>query len=278
MSAELSGKVAIVTGGASGLGRATVELFVAEGARVVIADVDAGGAELARGLGAAATFRKTDVANADEVQALVDLAVERFEGLHIMVNNAGIGGTSYPRFLDDELQDFQRLMGVNLFGVMVGTQRAARHMARNGGGSIINTASIAALKAGFGVMTYRAAKAAVVQFTKSVAIDLAEYAVRVNCIAPGHIRTAMTSYVPPGTPADVAERVKQVLGPVAASSRPLKRQGTAQDVAQATLYLASERAAQVTGIVLPIDGGVTAGDAVNHLQEIMDARAKAMAS
>src|ERR1700761_3007163 len=118
MSAELSGKVAIVTGGASGLGLATVELFIAEGARVVIADLDAGGEALARKLGDAAVFKKTDVSQADDVQALVDLALARFGGLHIMINNAGIGGTSYPRFLDDELQDFQRVMGVNLFGVM----------------------------------------------------------------------------------------------------------------------------------------------------------------
>jgi NAD(P)-dependent dehydrogenase (short-subunit alcohol dehydrogenase family) len=278
MAAELSGKTAIVTGGASGLGRATVELFLKEGAKVVIADVDTRGEELARTLGEAALFKQTDVARADDVQALVDFAVARFGGLHIMVNNAGISGATHARFLDDELQDFQRMMGVNLLGVMLGTQRAARHMARNGGGSIINTSSIAAIKAGFGVMTYRAAKAGVVHFTKSVSIDLAEYGVRVNCIAPGHIRTEMTAYALPGMTPEVIERVKKAVGPVTDSSRPLKRQGTPEDVAQAALYLASERAAQLTGVVLPVDGGVTAGDAVNHLEEILEARARAMAS
>jgi NAD(P)-dependent dehydrogenase (short-subunit alcohol dehydrogenase family) len=278
MAAELSGKTAIVTGGASGLGRATVELFLKEGAKVVIADVDTRGEELARTLGEAALFKQTDVARASDVQALVDFAVARFGGLHIMVNNAGISGATHARFLDDELQDFQRMMGVNLLGVMLGTQRAARHMARNGGGSIINTSSIAAIKAGFGVMTYRAAKAGVVHFTKSVSIDLAEYGVRVNCIAPGHIRTEMTAYALPGMTPEVIERVKKAVGPVTDSSRPLKRQGTPEDVAQAALYLASERAAQLTGVVLPVDGGVTAGDAVNHLEEILEARARAMAS
>jgi NAD(P)-dependent dehydrogenase (short-subunit alcohol dehydrogenase family) len=278
MAAELSGKIAIVTGGASGLGRATVELFLKEGAKVVIADVDIRGEELARSLGEAALFKQTDVAKADDVQAVVDFAVARFGGLHIMINNAGVSGATHPRFLDDELQDFQRMMNVNLLGVMLGTQRAARHMARNGGGSIVNTSSIAAIKAGFGVMTYRAAKAGVVHFTKSVSIDLGEYGIRVNCIAPGHIRTEMTGYALPGMTPDVIERVKKAVSPVTDSSRPLKRQGTPEDVAQAALYLASERAAQVTGVVLPVDGGVSTGDAVNHLAQILEARARAMIS
>ena len=278
MAAELSGKVAIVTGGATGLGRATVELFLKEGAQVVIGDVnDTRGEELAKSLGKAALFKQADVANAEQVQALVDFAVARFGGLHIVVNNAGIGGATHQRFLDDDLQDFQRVIGVNLLGVMLGTQRAARHMARNGGGSIINISSIAAIKAGFGVVTYRAAKAAVTHFTKCVAIDVAEYGVRVNCIAPGHIRTEMTTYATPGMTPEVIERVKKALGPVTDSSRPLKRQGKPDDVAQAALYLAGDRAAQVTGVVLPVDGGVTAGDSVNHLKAILEARARAMA-
>src|SRR3974390_2341117 len=132
MPHELSGKVATVPGGASGIGRATVELFVEEGAKVVIADVDAvRGEELASKLGASALFKHADVGNADEVQALVDFAVAQFGGLNVMFNNAGISGALYQRFLDCELKDFQRLLGVNLFGVMVGSQRAARHMAKH---------------------------------------------------------------------------------------------------------------------------------------------------
>jgi NAD(P)-dependent dehydrogenase (short-subunit alcohol dehydrogenase family) len=136
-----------------------------------------------------ARFKRTDVSNAEDVQALVDFAVAEFGGLHIMFNNAGIGGINANRFIDDELQDFQRVININLLGVMLGSQRAARYMAKHGGGSIINTTSISALKAGFGVMTYRASKAAVVHFTKCIAIDFAEYGVRVNCIAPGNIPT-----------------------------------------------------------------------------------------
>ena len=145
---ELEGKVAIVTGGAGGIGRATAQLLVTEGASVVIGDIDAdAGQDLAGEIGAAAAFKQTDVSDADQVQALVDFAVERFGGLDIMFNNAGIG-SPLKRFLPDDLEDFSRIMNVNLFGVIVGSQRAARYMKDHGGGSIINNASIAAINAG----------------------------------------------------------------------------------------------------------------------------------
>ncbi len=260
MGQELSGKVAIVTGGANGIGRATAELFVEEGATVVIADVDTErGEDIAAKLGGAAAFKRTDVASADEIQELVDFAVARFGGLHVMFNNAGISGSMSLRFLDDEMKDFQRVMAVNLFGVMVGSQRAARHMATHGGGSIINTSSIAGINAGGGVMTYRASKAAVIQFTRSLAIDLADHGIRVNCIAPGLIPTGIASF----------DRA-----PVMRVIQPLKRQGQPRDVANAVLYLASERSAQTTGIVLPIDGGTTVGAPIHRVMQIIAAKAK----
>lgn len=280
MSQELSGKVAIVTGGASGLGRATVELFAKEGAKVVMADVntDLGeqAAELAARGGHVVRFKRTDVSNADEVQALVDFAVSEFGGLHVMFNNAGISSAMYERFLDDDLKDFQRVMGINLLGVMTGTQRAARHMAKHGGGSIINTASVAGYLAGYGVMTYRASKAAVIHFSKSAAIDLAAYGIRVNCIAPGSIRTPMSTYGEPGMSDEAAQRLRVAIDAAAMAGQPLKRPGKPEDVAQAALYLGSDRSVQVTGMLLPVDGGITAGDPVNHLQEIMQARAEAL--
>lgn len=277
MGQELAGKVAIVTGGAGGIGRATVELFVREGAKVVIADVDvAAGEQLAASLGGQALFRRTDVAIAEEVQELVDLAVASFGGLDIMFNNAGISCAMFDRFLDDELADFHRVMGVNLLGVMLGSQRAGRYMARHGGGSIINNASIAAHNAGFALMSYRASKAGVVHFSKSIAIDLAEYGIRVNCLLPGHIVTELNSFADPGSSPEVAQRLQQALDPVWLSNQPLKRRGRPQDVAEAALYLASDRSAQVTGIVLPVDGGITAGDPVNHLNEIMKTRARVL--
>lgn len=252
---ELSGKVAIITGGAGAFGRATAELFVSEGAKVVLADVDAeGGADAAEALGEAAAFKQTDVADAGQVQELVDFAVEKFGGLHIMFNNAGIGG-SHRRLLEDDLRDFERSMAVNVGGVMLGTQRAARYMVDHGGGVIINTTSIGGINPGTGVTVYRAGKAAVIHFTKCSAIELAEHGIRVNCVAPAHIPTAInTSY-------DQSRIVKLM--------QPLQRIGSPTDVANAVLYLASDRAAQITGIVFPIDGGTTAGPPPRDVRELI---------
>jgi len=251
MGQELGGKVAIVTGGASGIGAATAALFANEGAKVVVADVDAEqGQALATGLGETVAFFETDVADADQVQALVDFAVSHFGGLHVMFNNAGIS-SSFRRFLKDDLSDFERVMAVNLFGVMAGTQRAGRHMAEHGGGSIINTTSMGGLTGGGPPFTYRTSKAAIIHFSRCVATDLADYGIRVNCVAPGHIETAITTY-------DMA--------PVIRVHQPLQRRGTPDDVAQAVLFLASDRSAQITGTVVPVDGGTAAGPPIGQLK------------
>jgi NAD(P)-dependent dehydrogenase (short-subunit alcohol dehydrogenase family) len=256
MGEELAGKVAVVTGGASGIGRATVERFVAEGARVVVADVDASAGEaLVATLGEAAAYVATDVADAEQVQALVDTTVARFGGLHVMVNNAGVA-SAMVRFLHDDLSDFTRVMNVNVLGVMLGTQRAARHMKEHGGGSIVNCASIAGITAGAGLATYRASKAAVIHLTKSMAVDLAPYGIRVNAVAPGNIETAMTTY-----DMDAVTRFTQ----------PLPRRGTPGDVADALVYLAGDHSAQVTGVVLPIDGGTTAGPPASQVKLMLGA-------
>lgn len=277
MAQELEGKVAIVTGGAGGIGRATVELFVQEGARVVIADVNAErGEQLAAGLGNDALYKHTDVSQPDSLEAVVNFALSEFGGLHIMFNNAGISGAQYPRFLDDDLKDFHRVIDINLFGVMAGSRYAGQYMSKHGGGVIINNASLAGIVPGHALMTYRATKAAIILFSKSIAIDLAEYGIRVNCLAPGHIRTPLTSFAMPGMTAEQVERVKQAVSPVMDSNQPLKRHGKPGDVAQSALFLCSERAAQITGVVLPVDGGLSTGDPVNHLQEIMAARAAAL--
>ncbi len=256
MAEELTGKVAIVTGGAAGIGRATVERFVAEGAKVVIADLDedTGGA-LATELGEVAAFHRTDVSHPDSVQSAVDAAVERFGGLDVMVNNAGIG-SAMARFLHDDLSDFHRVIDVNLYGVLVGSQRAALHMKANGGGSIINTSSTAGIDAGAGLITYRATKAAVIHASRSIALDVAQYGIRVNCLVPGQIRTGMTTY-------DM-DRVRGF-------TQPLPREGTPEDVADAAVFLASDRSAQITGIVLPVDGGTTAGPPANQLKLLLGA-------
>lgn len=243
MGRELEGKVAIVTGGANGIGRAIAELFVEEGARVAIADIDDdAGSELIAGLGGHAAFVHTDVSDAGSVQAAIADAQKRFGTLHVMVNNAGISG-SFRRLMMDDLRDFERVIAVDLYGVMVGTQRAARVMAE--GGSIINITSIAGISPGIGYSTYRAAKAGVIHFSRCAAVEVAELGVRVNVIAPGNIATDINASF------DTASVVRRI--------QPLQRLGSTLDVANAAVYLASDRSAQVTGIVVPVDGGTTAG-------------------
>src|SRR3984885_14622924 len=268
---ELAGKVANATGGASGIGAGIVEKFLDEGARVVIADVERDrGEDLAATLGADAVFRLTDVSDPNQVGALVAAAVETFGGLDVMVNNAGVSSRLHRSFLDDDLADFHRVMSVNVLGVMAGTRDAARQMATSGGGSIINLSSIGGIQAGGGVMTYRASKAAVIMFTKSAAIELAHYEIRVNAIAPGSIPTPILGKSAAGMdPAELAEfeaRIRQGMR----DDRPLKREGTTADIAEAALYLASDRSRYVTGTVLPVDGGTVAGKVTRRRSEKND--------
>ncbi len=254
---ELAGKIAIVTGGASGIGRATVARFIAEGARVVIADVEEErGESLAAALGADAMFCRTDVSQPEQVAAVVAAAVDNFGGLHVMVNNAGVSGAMHRRFLDDDLADFHRVMAVNVLGVMAGTRDAARHMAAHGGGSIVNLTSIGGIQAGGGVMTYRASKGAV--------IELAHYEIRVNAIAPGNIPTPLLASSAAGLDQEQVERFTAQIRQTMREDRPLKREGTPEDIAEAALYFAGERSRYVTGTVLPVDGGTVAGKVIRR--------------
>ena len=249
MGDELAGKVAIVTGGASGLGRAMVERFVADGAASSIADVERGAG---RGTGGGAR-RRGRVHRNRRRRRRPGAGGGRHRGRALRraprdgattpgsAARAGASSTTTSR-------DFERVMAVNILGVMVGSQRAARHMAEHGGGSIVNITSIGGINAGAGVMAYRATKAAVIHLTRSIAIDLAEHRIRVNCIAPAHIPTEINTHY------DQSPRSSRLM-------QPLQRQGSPGDVAEAALFLASDRAAQITGIVLPVDGGTTAGRA-----------------
>lgn len=278
MSALLAGKVAVITGGAGGIGRATAELFVAEGAKVVIADVaDAAGNALAASLGTSAVYQHCDVGVEEDVESAIQRAVSRFGGLDVMFNNAGISCAAFPSFLDDTLLDFDRVMRVNLLGPMIGTRNAARVMQAQGrGGVILTNASIAGTLAGIGMMTYRASKAGLIHFTKSAAIDLGQYGIRVNCLVPGHIRTSLSSFEEQGAEAEIARRIEAGVDAAYLSNQLLKRRGEPIDVAEVALFLASDKARQMTGAVIPVEAGVTAGDPVNHLQEILDVRAAAL--
>ena len=250
---ELTGKIAVVTGAAGGLGRGIAERFAQAGAKVVVSDIDREvGEKTAAEIGA--VFRHADVAEPEQVRDLVRFAVDTLGGLHVMVNNAGVSGAMHAKFADDDFGDFLRITSVNLLGTMAGTQQAAAHMTGHGGGSIINLTSIGGITAGRGVISYRASKAGIIQMSKSVALDLAEHGVRVNCIAPGNIPTGLLG----SSMADGDERVAAYRA-VMRLSTPLPREGTPADVAEAALYLASDRSAFVTGVVLPVDGGSSAG-------------------
>ena len=244
MADELKGKVAIV-------GRGIVEKFVAEGAKVVIADVQVElGEALAADLGDDVLFTRTDVAEQDDIRALVDSTVEAFGGLHVMVNNAGRSSPLKKGLFDEDFAEFDSVMRVNVLGVLAGTRDAARLMAEHGGGSIINISSIGGVQAGGGVTSYRASKAAVIHFSKSV---------RVNCIAPGNIPTPLLQTAASDEDRARLEKFEARIRQQMRDDRPLKREGTANDVAEAVLYYASDRSRYVTGTVLPVDGGTVAG-------------------
>jgi NAD(P)-dependent dehydrogenase (short-subunit alcohol dehydrogenase family) len=279
LAGELDGKVAIVTGGAGGIGSGTVKLFAQEGAKVVIADIDAErGEALASAIGTRAAFKRTDVSKADDIQALIDFAVEKFGDLNVMFNNTGINPrTPHMYFADDDLEDFDRVVGVNLLGIMLGTQRAARHMAKNNGGSIINTGSVGGSLPGWGVMSYRVTKAAVIHFSKCAAIEYGAHRIRVNCINPGVTMTEMISFPDPTLAPELREKVSLSAAKIITSAQTLEGYNRPEDIAYAALYLASDRAKQVTGIALNVDGGHTIGDKTNYMEEMLAERARIIA-
>ncbi len=269
MMSMLEGKVAVVTGAARGIGEATARRFVEEGARVVLADVlDDTGEAVAEGLGSAALYRHADVTQSGQVQALIDTAVGEFGGLHIMFNNAGTMGALQAGFLEEDFQTFRKTIEVNLLGPMLGASFAARHMAKNGGGCILSTASSSALYGGYGIVPYRATKAGVVSMTRSLAIELGKYGIRVNCISPGPTRTPMTAME--GAPEDRVEELVDISMEAMRGRMPLGRLGMPEDVANAAVFLASDQAAQITGVDLAVDGGETVGNMENTGEIIQD--------
>jgi NAD(P)-dependent dehydrogenase (short-subunit alcohol dehydrogenase family) len=277
MSGDLSGKVAIVTGGASGIGKASVELFASEGAKVVIADIQAeAGETLARSLGQNAAFHRTDVTREAEVEALVGFAIERFGGLDVMFNNAGGGGriADIP-FVERDFSEYEKVMALNLLGPMLGMKHAARHMAKRGGGSIINTCSTGGIFPGIGIPFYRAAKAGLLQVSKSLALELSPQGIRVNCITPGPVTTD-TFGTKLGISEEKARQIEKLISEGLLAMQALKQPIRPSDIAQGALYLASERSSRVTGHNLVISAGNGLGDPVNHAQELGAAIAAAM--
>jgi NAD(P)-dependent dehydrogenase (short-subunit alcohol dehydrogenase family) len=276
MSGDLSGKVAIVTGGASGIGRASVELFASEGARVVIADIQVeAGEKLAAALGANVVFHRTDVTREAEVETLVGFAVERFGGLDVMFNNAGGGGIADVPFVDRDFSEYEKIMALNLLGPMLGMKHAARHMIKRGGGSIINTCSTGGIFPGIGIPFYRAAKAGLLQVSKSLALELSPQGIRVNCITPGPVSTD-TFGTKLGISAEKARQIDRLILDGLMAMQALKQPIRPADIAQGALYLASGRSSRVTGHNLVIAAGNGLGDPVNHAQELSAIIAAAM--
>ncbi|MBP1601564.1 MAG: Dehydrogenase short-chain alcohol dehydrogenase like protein [Acidobacteria bacterium] len=256
--AKMTGKVAIVTGGASGIGSATVRLFVQEGARVLIADIqDQKGERLARELGESAAYFHADVSRECEVKAVVDRAVERFGRLDCIFNNAGFS-RAHGGIEQISVEDWDSHMAVLLRGVFLGMKHAAPVMRRQASGSIINTSSVAGIQTGYAGHIYSAAKAGVIQLTRCVAMELGEAGVRVNCICPGAIATPIFGRAF-GLDPEAADRTIGIVKAALAPRQPLGRAGLPEDIAAAALWLASDDSSFVNGHALVVDGGLTGG-------------------
>jgi len=263
---RLKGKVALITGGASGIGLATVRLFVEEGAAVMVADLDdERGRRLAGELGSRGGYVHTDVSREADVKAAVDEACKRFGQLDCIFNNAGYAGVG-GKIEDVSAEGFDATIGVLLRGVFLGTKHAAPVMKRQGSGSIISTASVAGLRTGLGPHIYSAAKAAVIHLTHSVAMELGESGVRVNCICPGGIATPIFGKGL-GFSDDAAERTVPIAQAMLAATQPIKRAGLPFDIAEAALWLASDASSFVNGHALVVDGGLTGGRQWTEVQQ-----------
>ena len=261
-AAGLKGKVAVVTGGGAGLGRACVLALAEQGADVVIADIEPSrceeAAERVVEFGRRALPVTTDVMETEQIHAMVAEADKAFGKVDILVNN--VGGVRYTPFLEQSERSWRRHIDINLVSMLAATSAAAKIMVRGGeGGSIINIASIEAARAAPNVAVYAACKAGMVSFTKSMALELSEHQIRVNCVSPDHTLTPgsrgnRTGPVDPDKWTQRTEEQQDKLNRLI----PLQREGTAKEFAAVVAFLASDQAVYVTGVNLPVDGGTDA--------------------
>lgn len=249
---RLANRIAVVTGAGDGIGRAIALRFAGEGANIAIADVDEARAgetaEQVRALGREALVVKTDVSKSDEVQACLRAVVERFERIHVLVNNAGINIARPVEQFSDE--DWRRIMGINLDGVWFFCRYAIPHFLERGSGVIVNIASVGAFQASHDRAPYMASKGGVVSLTQALALDFAERGIRVNAIAPGVVETSMGK----AWRASAANRRSVTF------LTPMGRFGQPQEIANGALFLASDESSYVNGQTLVVDGGLLAGN------------------
>jgi len=255
---RLDGKRAVITGAASGIGEATARLFVAEGACVLLADLDERrGKRLAEELGERSQFVTTDVALEDDVDQAVATCVQAFGGLDCMFNNAGVPGST-GGIEEIDVLTWDRTVGVHLRGVFLGIRAAARVMRPQGHGSIINTSSVAASRANYAGHDYSACKAAISHLTVTTANELGEHGVRVNAVCPGAVATAIYGRAA-GLDAEEAQRTVDFMTMALSDAAPIRRAGQPIDIAEAVLWLAGDSSSYVNGQAIAVDGGLLTG-------------------
>ena len=253
---RFAGKTVVITGAASGIGKATCLLFASEGATVIAGDIDEkGGEDLAATSNGKIFFKRTDVCNTADIKALMDFAAEKTGGIDVVFNNAGAGGDKAP-IEEIEPEGWDRTMDLLLRSVAMGVRYAVPHMIGREGASIVNTASVAGLGAGYSPTAYAVAKCGVIHLTKVGATDLAKHNIRMNAICPGFIQTNIFASSME-VPEEKRDEANKIIWEIANHTQPVKRGGRPEDIANMVAFLASKEAGFITGTHFVVDGGIT---------------------